>query len=67
MSESLELMRAKTQAGDLELIPWWRSKLKELTTVGYSYVGNEPRRYYRARNGRYYYRRVTESEMHRRA
>lgn len=65
MNESLELMKAKKVAGDLENIPWWRSKMKYLTSIGCAYVRNEPRRYYRDKNGRYYYRRVAECELHR--
>ena len=56
----------KAKAGDLELLPGWRSKLRKLTPIGYDYGrNNEPRRYYTDGGGRYYYRGVTESEMHR--
>lgn len=58
--------KMKSVAGDLELFPGWRSRLSSLTPIGYDYgKGNEPRRYYTDGAGRYYYRRVTESEMHR--
>lgn len=67
MSETQELEIAKKTAGDLENCPWWRSRMPYLTPVGYSYVKGEARRYYKDRHGSYYYRRVTESEMHRRA
>lgn len=56
----------KKKAGDLELYPGWRSRLRHLTPIGYAYSrDNEPRRYYTDGEGRYYYRGVTESEMHR--
>lgn len=56
----------KAKAGDLELHPGWRSRLRSLTRIGYAYGrGNEPRCYYTDGSGRYYYRGVTESEMHR--
>ena len=56
----------KAKAGDLELLPGWRSKLRKLTPIDYDYGrDNEPRRYYTDGAGRYYYRGVTESEMHR--
>ena len=58
----------KRNAGDLEQFSNWRTRLKQLTPIGYAYSSdNEPRRYYTDGNGRYYYRGVTESEMHRRA
>lgn len=66
MNESLELMKAKSVAGDLEIIPWWKSKMSSLTSIGCAYVKGEARRYYRDGNGRYYYRRITENEMYRR-
>lgn len=63
MAVTDEIMK---KAGDLELLPNWRSRISRLTPVGYAYgSGNEPRRYYTDGNGRYYYRGVTESEMHR--
>lgn len=56
----------KAKAGDLEMHPGWRSKLKYLKHIGYAYgKGNEPRRYYTDGAGRYYYRGVSEYEMHR--
>lgn len=56
----------KAKAGDLESYTGWRSKLRYLTPIGYAYGrGNEPRCYYTDGAGRYYYRGVTESEMHR--
>lgn len=56
----------KANAGDLEMHPGWRSKLKYLKPIGYDYgKGNEPRRYYTDGAGRYYYRGVSEYEMHR--
>ena len=63
MSVSEEI---KAKAGDLELYPGWRSRLKSLTPIGYDYGrDNEPRRYYSDGRGGYCFRRVTESEMHR--
>ena len=56
----------KAKAGDLEMQPGWRSRLRYLTRIGYAYGrDNEPRCYYTDGGGRYYYRGVTESEMHR--
>ena len=55
----------KQKAGDLELHPGWRSRIRSLTPIGYAYGnGNEPRRYY-TDGERYYYIGVTESEIHR--
>jgi len=66
MSATQELLLAQKIAGDLELIPWWKRMMSHLTPLGYAYVNGEPRKYYRYVNGRYYYRRVAECELHRR-
>lgn len=55
----------KSKAGDIELHKNWRVRLKSMTPVGYDYVNGEARRYYSEGRDRYYYRRVSESEMHR--
>lgn len=56
----------EAKAGDLEMYPGWKRRLRFLTPIGYAYgKDNEPRRYYMDGDGGYYYRRVTESEMHR--
>lgn len=63
MAVTEEIMR---KAGDLELLPNWRYRISQLTPIGYAYgKGNEPRRYYKDGRGSYYYREVSESEMHR--
>lgn len=56
----------KAVAGDLENHRHWKSLVKFLIPIGYDYVKGEARRYYQHKNGRYYYRAVTEAEMHRR-
>lgn len=57
----------KRNAGDLEQFQNWRTRLRQLTPLGYAYHGGEARRYYTDGNGRFYYRGVTEAEMHSRA
>lgn len=58
----------KANAGDLEQYPQWKSWMPMLTPIGYAYSRDgEPRRYYRHQDGRFYYKGVTEAEMHRRA
>lgn len=62
MAVTEEIMR---QAGDIENYKNWRYLLSSMTPIGYAYRNGEPRRYYSDGNGRYYYRGVTEAEMHR--
>lgn len=57
-----EIMR---NAGDITHHPNWKGRLKELTPIDYAYRNGEPRRYYTDEKGGYYYRAVTEAEMHR--
>lgn len=67
MTRTEELLKAQREAGDIESIPWWRSKMSSLARVGEAYVRGEPRRYYKdERTGSYYYLRIAECEMHRR-
>lgn len=55
----------KSKAGDLEIFRDWKVRLRHLTPIGYAYSRDgEPRRYYTNGKGSYYYRTVTESEMH---
>lgn len=54
-----------SKAGDMERYPQWRTWMKDMTKIGYRYVKGEPRCYYKFYNGDYYYRIVTEAEMHR--
>ena len=56
----------KEKAGDITIFSNWKARLSTLTPIGYAYgKNNEPRRYYTNGAGRYYYREVTEYEMHR--
>ena len=56
----------KSSAADIEIFNNWKARLSSLTPIGYAYGrNNEPRRYYTDGSGRYYYRGVTEYEMHR--
>ena len=55
----------KSNAADIEIFNNWKARLSSLTPIGYDYGrNNEPRRYYTDGSGRYYYRGVTEYEMH---
>lgn len=62
MAVTEEIMRV---AGDITLYPNWKARLRDLTPIGYAYRNGEPRRYYKDGDRRYYYRPVTEAEMHR--
>lgn len=62
MAVTEEIMR---NAYDMEQYRNWRIRLRSMTPVGYAYGNGEPRRYYRDEEGKYCYRSVTESEMHR--
>lgn len=55
----------KSNAGDIELHKNWKVRLASMTHIGYDYVNGEARRYYSDGRGGYYYRRVSEAEMHR--
>lgn len=66
MSETMELLEAQKNAVELESMRWWKSLMPYLTVVGVLYNHGEPRRYYKGKNGRYYYRKITESEIYRR-
>lgn len=55
----------KATAGDIELYKNWRVRLRTMKPIAYDYVNGEARRYYSDGRGGYYYRRVSESEMHR--
>lgn len=54
-------------AGDLENNKFWRSRMANMKPIGYRYVKGEARRYYTDGRGGYYYRTVTEAEMHKKA
>lgn len=54
------------KAGNLENNRYWRARMSSMKPIGYEYVKGEARRYYTDGRGGYYYRKVTESEMHRR-
>ena len=53
-------------AADITLYSNWRIRVKDMTPIGDRYVKGEARRYYKD-GSRYYYRPITEAEMHRRA
>lgn len=52
-------------AQDIENFRNWRSWMPHMKALGYAYKNGEPRRYYKHVSGRIFYRKVTESEMHR--
>lgn len=52
-------------ACDITWFKNWRVRIQGMTVVGHKYVKGEARRYYTDGNGRYYYRGITEAEMHR--
>ena len=55
----------KREAADLEQFRDWKIRLSRLIPIGYAYGrSGEPRRYYMNGSGQYYYREVTEAEMH---
>lgn len=60
------LMAAIKTAGHLEDLPWWRSKIKDLTPICCTRVNGQARRYYKERN-RFvcWYRVIPESELYR--
>lgn len=62
-----ELPEKWKDAQNIETFRNWRSWMPYMKPEpdGYRYVNGEARRYYRHVSGRYFYRRVTESEMHR--
>ena len=62
--ETLEILKAKDNARDLDSIMWWRRLMPYLTPIGVTYHNGEPRRYYKSKIGDYYYRRISESEMY---
>lgn len=53
-------------AGDITLYKNWRVRVADMTRIGERYVKGEARRYYTDGRGGYYYRPITEAEMHRR-
>lgn len=52
-------------AQDIESFRNWRSWMPYMEPKSYAYVNGEARHYYKHVSGRYFYRKVTESEMHR--
>ena len=52
------------KARNLEALTNWKALIQYMTPLDYKYVNNEPRLYYINRIGHYYYRRVSESEVH---
>lgn len=67
MSETMELMKAIKEAGNLEDLPWWRSKMKDLTPLYSTVVNGVPRMYYKEKNRMVcWYRRISESGVYRR-
>lgn len=60
-----ELWKARTQAVNVESLTNWKSWMKHMTPLGCDYVNGEPRRFYKDVRGYYYYRVVSESELHR--
>lgn len=52
-------------AGNMENYPQWKSWMKHMKKIGYRQINGEARCYYRFYNGSFFYRRVTEAEMHR--
>ena len=55
----------KAKAGDITWHKNWRARISRMTPLGYDYVKGEARRYYSDGRGGYYYRPITETEMHR--
>lgn len=51
-------------ACNLETLINWKGLMQYMTPIGCVYVNHEPRRYYKNRIGHYYYRVISESEMH---
>lgn len=52
-------------AGDITWNKNWRTRIARMKRVGERYVNGEARRYYTDGRGGYYYRPITEAEMHR--
>ena len=67
MTATQELMKATQEAKNLENLINWRSWLPYLENLGCSYIDGKPRRFYKDKRGFYYYREVSEVELHRRA
>lgn len=64
MTATQELLNAQKEAKNVENLINWRSWMPYLTPLGCAYEKGEPRRYYKDARGYYYYRVVTESELH---
>lgn len=54
-------------SGDITWHKDWRRRIASMTPIGDRYVKGEARRYYSDGRGGYYYRPITEAQMHRRA
>ena len=52
-------------AGDITWSKNWRTRIANMKRIGEKYVNGEARRYYTDGRGGYYYREITEAEMHR--
>lgn len=65
MANLIELEKAKKDAVNLETLINWKSLMQYMTVLGCAMVNGEPRRFYKNRIGHYYYRVVSESELHR--
>lgn len=65
MNKLEELEKAKKEASNMENLLNWKSWMPYMTPIGYTYVNGEPRRYYRDKRGYYFYRVVSECELHR--
>lgn len=66
MSEAQELMKAIKEAGNLESLPWWRSKMKDLIPMHCVTVNGQARRYYKEKYRMVcWYRVIAEAELHR--
>lgn len=54
-----------SKAGDITWQKNWRTRVAGMKRIGERYVKGEARRYYTDGRGGYYYRPITEAEMHR--
>ena len=54
-----------SNAGDITNYKDWRRRVAGMTYIGDRYVRGKARRYYSDGNDRYYFRPITEAEMHR--
>lgn len=54
-------------AGDITWNKNWRTRIAKMHRIGDRYVRGEARRFYTDGKGNYYYRPISEAEMHRRA